>query len=218
MEEVNFNLTPEQERMFIENERLVYFVAQSCHFTANGIADYDDLLQEGRIGLCRAVMTFDPERNIAFSTYAIACIQRRMYRLTKNIGKIHENEDSYNDVYTQNFVNADDNPAGVADFSSVSISRKLLQMSEEEYYRENIIIPTVRVATERTLEDPRVSNAVKKNIELLMLYVSGYSLKELALKYGVSRQSISTRINNARRYLRNNKMLRSLVEESEIKK
>ena len=42
-----------------------------------------DLLQEGRIGLWQAVMHFDPHRGVAFSTYAWAAIERRMWRAVR---------------------------------------------------------------------------------------------------------------------------------------
>jgi RNA polymerase sigma factor (sigma-70 family) len=41
---------------------------------------YDDLLQEGRIALWLAVLRFDPHRGVAFSTYAGAAIERRIWR------------------------------------------------------------------------------------------------------------------------------------------
>jgi len=36
--------------------------------------DYDDLVQEGLIGLFNALETFDSTRGVSFSTYAITCI------------------------------------------------------------------------------------------------------------------------------------------------
>jgi RNA polymerase sigma factor (sigma-70 family) len=41
---------------------------------------YVDLLQEGRIGLWRAILGFDPHRGVAFSSYAGRAIERRMWR------------------------------------------------------------------------------------------------------------------------------------------
>lgn len=41
---------------------------------------YADLLQEGRIGLWRAIMHFDPQYGVAFSSYAWQAIVRRMWR------------------------------------------------------------------------------------------------------------------------------------------
>lgn len=40
---------------------------------------YADLVQEGRIALWQAILHYDPERGIAFSTYAWRAIQRRIW-------------------------------------------------------------------------------------------------------------------------------------------
>lgn len=41
---------------------------------------YADLLQEGRIGLWRAVLYYDPHHGVAFSSYAGKAIEHRMWR------------------------------------------------------------------------------------------------------------------------------------------
>jgi RNA polymerase sigma factor (sigma-70 family) len=41
---------------------------------------YSEVLQEGRIGLWRAILGFDPERGVAFSTYAGVAIARGVWR------------------------------------------------------------------------------------------------------------------------------------------
>jgi RNA polymerase sigma factor (sigma-70 family) len=66
-----------QDRLVRQHERLVHFVLrrQVCDEMA-----YADLLQVGRIGLWRAVLHFDAERGVAFSTYAVVAIQRRMWQ------------------------------------------------------------------------------------------------------------------------------------------
>ena len=51
-----------------------------------GDAAYDDLLQEGRIGLWQAMLHFDPQRGVAFSTYAGVAIQRRIWHAAKQAG------------------------------------------------------------------------------------------------------------------------------------
>ena len=38
----------------------------------------EDLIQEGMIGLFRAIQTYDPSRGIQFSTYATVCIRNRI--------------------------------------------------------------------------------------------------------------------------------------------
>lgn len=41
---------------------------------------YEDLLQEGQIALWQAILHFDPQRGVAFSTYAWAAISRRLWQ------------------------------------------------------------------------------------------------------------------------------------------
>lgn len=51
-----------------------------------GALDYDDLVQEGCIGLLDAIAGFDPSREAKFSTYAYACIRHRVSRALQQAG------------------------------------------------------------------------------------------------------------------------------------
>ena len=46
-------------------------------------ADKEDLIQEGMIGLYKAIRDFKPERNISFRNFAELCINRQMYSAIK---------------------------------------------------------------------------------------------------------------------------------------
>ncbi|MBL4818212.1 MAG: sigma-70 family RNA polymerase sigma factor [Deltaproteobacteria bacterium] len=48
---------------------------------------YDDCLQEGTLGLIRATETFQPDRKIRFSTYAVFWIRSKLQRLIQNYDK-----------------------------------------------------------------------------------------------------------------------------------
>lgn len=63
-----------------QNEGLIHHILrrQVC-----GDARYDDLVQEGRIGLWKAILRFDPHRGVAFSTYAGVAIQRHIWKAAK---------------------------------------------------------------------------------------------------------------------------------------
>jgi len=46
-------------------------------------ADKEDLIQEGMIGLFKAIREYDPERNDSFAAFAGLCITRQMYTAIK---------------------------------------------------------------------------------------------------------------------------------------
>jgi RNA polymerase sigma factor (sigma-70 family) len=66
-----------QDRLVRQHEGLVHFVLRR---QVHGDEAYADLLQAGRIGLWQAVLHFDAGRGVAFSTYAVVAIQRRMWQ------------------------------------------------------------------------------------------------------------------------------------------
>lgn len=46
--------------------------------------EHDDLLQEGMIGLYKAILDYKPERNSSFATFANLCISRQLYTAIKS--------------------------------------------------------------------------------------------------------------------------------------
>lgn len=64
------------EALMQRHEGLVHYVLQRQK--RGGVA-YVDLAQEGRIALWQAVLHFDAQRGLAFSTYAYAAIARRIW-------------------------------------------------------------------------------------------------------------------------------------------
>jgi len=84
-----------RHRMIESNLRLVVKVAK--RYTNRGLA-LSDLIQEGNLGLIRAVDKFDPSRKLRFSTYAVWWIreaiergimnQRRTIRLPVHVAKL----------------------------------------------------------------------------------------------------------------------------------
>lgn len=66
-----------RQDMIAGNFRLVGFIA--CRYHSN--LGFEDLLQEGNVGLIKAVDRFDPGRGIRFSTYAVFWIRQAISRL-----------------------------------------------------------------------------------------------------------------------------------------
>src|SRR5271167_3830345 len=73
-----------RDRMVRANLRLVVNIARS--YTGKGLG-LQDLIEEGNLGLLRAVEGFDPSRNIRFSTYASYWIKQSIKRAQVNTGK-----------------------------------------------------------------------------------------------------------------------------------
>ena len=73
-----------RHRMIRSNLRLVISIAK--RYSHMGLA-FSDLVEEGNIGLMRAVEKFDPERGYRFSTYASWWIKQGMMRSLSNQGK-----------------------------------------------------------------------------------------------------------------------------------
>ncbi len=75
-----------EEILVTRYHRLVRSCARPF-FLAGG--DSEDLLQEGMLGLLKAVREFDPNREASFHTFAETCIRRRLYTALKaaNSGK-----------------------------------------------------------------------------------------------------------------------------------
>lgn len=66
------------------NLRLVVSRAKKIHQTALSFAD---LIQEGNLGLIKAVNAFDPDLDYKFSTFATRCIDNEMTHAVRDCGK-----------------------------------------------------------------------------------------------------------------------------------
>ena len=76
--------TAARDRMVRANLRLVVNIARG--YTGKGLA-LQDLIEEGNLGLLRAVEGFDPNMNTRFSTYASYWIKQSIKRALVNTAK-----------------------------------------------------------------------------------------------------------------------------------
>ena len=68
------------EQLMAQHEGLVHLVARRQW---RGPLGYEETVQEGRIGLWRAILGFDPGRGVSFSTYAGVAITRKIWQAVK---------------------------------------------------------------------------------------------------------------------------------------
>ena len=65
-------------RVFVRNKSLSYYIIG---------ADRDDIVQEGMIGLFKAVRDFSAERGVTFKTFADVCVTRQILTAVKNASR-----------------------------------------------------------------------------------------------------------------------------------
>ena len=72
-----------RERMILSNLRLVVMIAK--RYAGRGLP-FPDLIEEGNLGLMKAVDRYDPEKGFRFSTYASWWIRQSIERAVINLG------------------------------------------------------------------------------------------------------------------------------------
>ena len=69
------------EEIFKRNKPLINKIVRKYFLIG---ADFEDLMQEGMMGLYRAIITFDNSKDANFSTYARVCIERSVLNAIKS--------------------------------------------------------------------------------------------------------------------------------------
>lgn len=74
-------LTDEQRQIVVDNLGLAHYTAGK--FNNNFDYDHEEVIAISYYGLVLAVLGFDPDREVKFSTYAVKSIKRTLYRELK---------------------------------------------------------------------------------------------------------------------------------------
>ncbi len=72
-----------EARRILAESNLAFVVAVARKFANRGHR-VDDLIQEGNVGLMKAIEHFDPKKNVRFATYAVWCIRAYITRYLKD--------------------------------------------------------------------------------------------------------------------------------------
>ncbi len=138
--------------------------------------DEDDLIQEGMIGLFKAVMDFNRDREASFSTFANLCISRQMYSAVEaSLRKKHQPLNSYVSFYDEMENEKGRNSVTEVELSSEDDNPELLLIAREN---EEIIRKTIKDMLSPM--ENRVMN----------LFLEGLDYKEIAEKLGKSSKSV----------------------------
>ena len=131
-------------------------------------ADRDDLIQEGMIGLFKAIRDYDCGRDASFYTFADLCISRQMYSAVEaSLRKKHLPLNSYISLYSRK---SEDGTASDATLENVLASDVEMNPEQQLIDRENVRL--LEEAIERDL------SAVERQV--LGLYLTGMSYTQIA--------------------------------------
>lgn len=136
-------------------------------------ADSEDLIQEGMIGLFKAVRDYDSGRDASFFTFADLCISRQMYTAVQASGRQkHAPLNSYISLYSH--IGSPEGESEEAELLNILSSKSDLSPEELMIDKENV------ESLERTI-DRELSSFEK---QVLDLYLTGMSYGQIAKVLG----------------------------------
>lgn len=161
------------EELLKQNKPLINQIARKYFLIG---AEVDDLIQEGMIGLYRAIITFDVSKDVHFKSYARVCIERAVFNAIKSANSkknlplnqsvslsLQDNNDNDDDEDIVAYVTWDD-----SDPESILINR-------ENYAK---------------LFDKATQNLSVFEKNVLKLYLDGLTYTEIAEKLDKSAKSV----------------------------
>lgn len=142
--------------------------------------DTDDLIQEGMIGLFKAVRDFQPDREASFQTFARMCIYRQLYSAIQNSNRQkHQPLNSY-----------------------VSLSQEDEDSFLEELWMENPESIIISQESARDLQQKIAGALSPLENKVLDYFVNGKSYAEIGEIMGKSPKSIDNALTRIRTKIR----------------
>lgn len=155
-------------------------------------ADKEDLIQEGMIGLFKAIREYDPERNDSFPAFASLCITRQMYTAIK-MSNTKKNQPLNNYVSFDLYAFAEETePGNVGTNAYESMGYWQRDPEESVIDRENAI----------RVEAEVVSRLSGMEREVLSYYAAGMPYQEIAKVMDKEPKSIDNALQRIRKKLK----------------
>jgi len=168
--------SPEAEELLVTRYvRLVRACARPL-FLAGG--DSEDLIQEGMVGLLKAVRTYDQQRQARFRTYAEVCIRSRLLSAIRAAGR-----DKHSPL--NNSIPFDSPLIDTAEYLSLHRESPEDVLIGKEEWKERLYL----------LKDQLSGFETK----ILQLYLSGLSYGEIANRIGRPQKSVDNAVQRIRR-------------------
>ena len=162
-------------------------------------AEKEDIIQEGMIGLFKAIQSFNPDKQNSFKTFANMCIERQLITAIKTSNRQkHMPLNGYLSLNTAAYDDDDDTPV-LEVFNSHLTEDPLDTITKKEYYK-------------------RVEDAIDKSLsdfekQVLARFIKGESYVTIAEKLDTQVKSVDNAIQRIRK-----KAIRNIVdgEDNEV--
>ena len=153
-------------------------------------ADHEDLLQEGMIGLFKAIRDYDAGRDASFFTFADLCISRKIYNaIEASKREKHTPLNNYVSLYSGNDEENQDGKSGFIDLLSAG----------EISNPENLLIDKENVERIEKLVEQELSDFEKQVFDL---YITGMKYVQIAKVLGRDEKSTDNAIQRIRNKLK----------------
>ena len=172
---------PQALNEIIERYKSLIEIRVSNYFI-NG-AEKDDLMQEGRIGLFKAIMNYDAEKDASFNTFANLCIERQLINAVKNSNR--QKHMPLNNYVSLNGSDDDSSSENIDTVLNNSVEDPLDTITKEEYMNE------INDTLDKNLSD------FEKNV--LDLLLKGYKYEEIVQKLDSNSKAIDNAIQRIRK-------------------
>ena len=147
------------------------------YFLAGG--DFEDLIQEGMIGVVKAISGFDADASVSFKTFAAMCIRNRIYSAIR-----HSMRDKNRPLNNYISIGGEEDESVAAQSPDKTVD-PAEQIIGEESYRELL------GAAEKLLSG--------FERQVLSLYLKGLSYAEISKSVGKPQKSVDNAISRMRR-------------------
>ncbi len=125
------------EVLIVQNRSLVEAIASKY---TNSSLEYDDIVQEGMIGLLAAIKTFDKNNGTSFKTYAATCINNSIQTALKKFTRQKDIPQSQVIEYAEEEIPEQHGSISAEDYyiagESVSMLAKILKENLSDYENE----------------------------------------------------------------------------------
>ena len=149
-------------------------------------AEKEDIIQEGMIGLYKAIRNFDSSKQNSFKTFANICVERQLITAIKtSTRQKHMPLNSYVSLNISAYTNEDDSIELMETYDNKSIEDPLETMMKKEFYKE------IKTTIQNSLS--------KFEKQVLDRFIQGESYEMIARKVDAPVKSVDNAIQRIRK-------------------